>query len=478
MIPESDIRSIRDFDSFLNFLRRDLGWRIPEGHLEVEYITYDFLADELDLDDAVRRRLQDDCIRQLIPFTERQPWGIFLVELHEAKIYTTFLRRLLRGLVPNRRTSSNLRGWLAENLLFICTPDYRSFTFAHFTGDKPHNAKLATFSWSPDEPIRTLCEYNLSALQWPDTDLFDEPDPQQWLEQWQTAFDVEKVTQKFFNEYKTIFDWTKKQLISENKVFAHKPALHSFTQKLFNRLLFLCFLQKKRWLDYNSRYLFELFRHAKTGGINFYADYLYYLFFWGLNQPFENTLLPPELQARLGRVPFLNGGLFEMDEWDAQGKVQIDNYVFERIFGDLLGKYNFTVTESTPLDIEVAIDPEMLGKVYEALISERNQLGSFYTPRIEVRLMCREALKAYLHSHADFRSNVIARNGETKQPEYFGNLQVFIDEERADALTENEAYDIYRILLNVKICDPAIGSGAFLVAMMNELVAIFRRLAS
>ena len=130
MITESAVRSIRDFDSFLDFLRCELLWPIPEGPLDVEDITYDFSPDELNLDEAARRRLRDDCIRQLMPFTPGQPWGIFLVELHEPKVYTTFLRRLLRRLVLNSRTASHLRGWDAENLLFICTPDYRSFTFA------------------------------------------------------------------------------------------------------------------------------------------------------------------------------------------------------------------------------------------------------------------------------------------------------------------------------------------------------------
>ena len=99
-------------------------------------------------------------------------------------------------------------------------------------------------------------------------------------------------------------------------------------------------------------------------------------------------------------MPFLNGGLFDQSPLDAQVP-DLPDKVFASILGDgnsegLFYRYNFTVEESTPLDIEVAVDPEMLGKVFEELVTGRHETGSYYTPRPVVSFMCREALKGYL----------------------------------------------------------------------------------
>ena len=113
----------------------------------------------------------------------------------------------------------------------------------------------------------------------------------------------------------------------------------------------------------------------------------------------------------VGHVPFLNGGLFEESTEQSSTEllrlahVQVKNSTFKAIFEDLLEKFNFTVTEDTPLDVEVAIDPEMLGNIFESLILQlekdpdkdlRKLTGSYYTPRPIVHFMCQEALKEYL----------------------------------------------------------------------------------
>jgi hypothetical protein len=103
-----------------------------------------------------------------------------------------------------------------------------------------------------------------------------------------------------------------------------------------------------------------------------------------------------KLKECRGEVPFLNGGLFDLeDKYDVREGVKIPNETFAAVF-DLFDRYNFTVTESTALDIEVAVDPEMLGKVFEELVTGRHETGSYYTPRPIVAFMCREALKHYL----------------------------------------------------------------------------------
>ncbi len=465
-ISEQDIRRIQDLDSFLDFLRDRLNWEIRDD-LPTDDLFYDYTADEMRFDRATADKVK---VRQLAPFVDGQPWGIFLIQTDTPRVYATHLRQILRALAPTVRTQRpNQIAWRAQNLLFVCaTPQYDRFTFAHFKGDKTATAKLATFGWDKDEVgLRTLREFNLPALEW-----YRGTNPDEWIAKWTTAFDVAKVTNKFFQEYQKLFDWVKGELRVAREVNQRltEERRHFFTQRLMNRLLFLCFLQKKLWLDYNPRYLFDLFDHCHELGASFYDEYLWYVLFLGLNRATHRAadgMPEKELRQRIGLLPFLNGGLFEQaDEWDYYKKLDISNEVFDRILGPdgLLRRYNFTVTESTPLDVQVAIDPEMLGRVYEQLISERNKLGAFYTPLVEVRFMVRESLKAYLADRAAF----------SDAPD---KIAALVDQERADALNETESLKVYRALLDAKVCDLAIGSGAFPVAMMREMVEILRRLA-
>jgi len=118
----------RSFDGFVSFLQDKLNWPIKE-EFSKESLTYEFLPEELRIEEKQLRCLKGDSIYQLIPFTKEQPWGIFFLELNNPEVYTTFLRRILRGLVPsNRKKSSILPTWQLENLLFICTYNYEKFT--------------------------------------------------------------------------------------------------------------------------------------------------------------------------------------------------------------------------------------------------------------------------------------------------------------------------------------------------------------
>ena len=109
--------------------------------------------------------------------------------------------------------------------------------------------------------------------------------------------------------------------------------------------------------------------------------------------------LTPVVTQLIGYVPFLNGGLFEQSKEWKDTDVKVDNKVFDEIFGRLLDRYNFTIQENTPLDVEVALNPDLLGYAYEKLIAERHGQGAFYTHPTEVGLMCRESLKTYLQEH-------------------------------------------------------------------------------
>ena len=187
---------------------------------------------------------------------------------------------------------------------------------------------------------------------------------------------------------------------------------------------------------------------------SFLNDRLFWAFFHGLGNAADLPEKSAEAVARRGEVPFLNGGLFEMQEYDQRNAVHISNDKFAEIL-KLFERYNFTVTESTPLDIEVAVDPEMLGKVFEELVTGRHDTGSYYTPRPVVSFMCRESLKICLQNKTD------------ETPE---TLKAFVDD--GDATQIRNPEKVLRILQTLRICDPACGSGAYLLGMMSELLRL------
>ena len=222
--------------------------------------------------------------------------------------------------------------------------------------------------------------------------------------------------------------------------------------------MFLRFIEKKGWLTYNGDhdYLRALFNATEVSETdeNFLNDRLFWAFFHGLGNAADLSEKSSAAIERRGEVPFLNGGLFEMQEYDNRNAVHIPNDKFAEIL-NLFERYNFTVTESTPLDVEVAVDPEMLGKVFEELVTSREETGSYYTPRSVVSFMCRESLKICLQNKTDETSECI---------------QAFVDDEDAEEIRDPEK--ILYVLQTLRICDPACGSGAYLLGMMSELLRL------
>ncbi|MGB6294730.1 MAG: hypothetical protein WBF90_00940 [Rivularia sp. (in: cyanobacteria)] len=276
------------------------------------------------------------------------------------------------------------------------------------------------------------------------------------------AFDVEAVTEEFFQEYRKTFEKVegliKWSVDSENK--------RLFTQKLFNRLMFVRFIEKKGWLRLQERtdYLSALWEsYQNDNGItdkNFYRDRLQHLFFSGLNNPQEHDITGINnggfLKDLIGTVPYLNGGLFERGEDDENPQIIIPDDCIDSILHDLFQRFAFTVTESTPLDVEVAVDPEMLGKVFEELVTGRHESGSYYTPKPIVSFMCREALKGYLKTEI---------SAESKDA-----VAEFVDEHNPDNLVNPES--VLEALRKVRCCDLAAGSGAYLLGMLHELLEL------
>lgn len=249
------------------------------------------------------------------------------------------------------------------------------------------------------------------------------------------AFSVEKLNERFFADYKKLFEKLNGYL-SENNFsnFERDHAnIRAFSKKLLGRITFLYFLQKKGWLGVNEcwgdgerDFLQSTFKKIDEKK-NFYEEYLKAIFFEGLS-----TKRDEDKFALLNcKIPFLNGGLFEAKDFDHQF-LMIDNSLFEKIF-ETFAQYNFTIIEDTPHESEVAIDPEMLGKVFEDLLEDRKEKGAFYTPREIVHYMCQTSLQNYM---------------QTKPKE----------------ITELDH------IKKIKILDPAIGSGAFPMGMLHEIV--------
>lgn len=310
-----------------------------------------------------------------------------------------------------------------------------------------------------------------------------EQSPEDIRQKHEEAFSVERVTDEFFKTYKRILDELKGALARQDK--GNADQVHAFTQQLLNRLMFLYFLQKKGWLKWedntpDKRYMRNLwlqYKGSKPSDDSFYRVWLNSLFFHAFNKRSSLMLLelPGDVRASFLNMPFLNGGLFTKNERYELG-FDVPDYMFEMLFdrnidGTLPGfleRYNFTIQESLPLEVEVAVDPEMLGKVYESLINEedRHQAGIFYTPRIEIDYMCRLSLIEYLHDATGF-----------SKEELIPFVMAPTDEKSLTELDNEKLQRLWSTLESVRVVDPAVGSGSFLVGMMNVLVQVYRAMA-
>ena len=245
-----------------------------------------------------------------------------------------------------------------------------------------------------EQPKRTLVQQ--IANLWHDYGVLGKP----LGEAVRSAFSVQPVTYAFFKDYKDAYDAAVALVANQ----LQQQDAEQFTQTLFNRLLFVHFVSRKGWLKFNGEtdYLNALWSdyQASPNKSNFYAGRLTTLFFAGLNNP-QSQNLSAGVQPLIGEVPFLNGGLFEETDLDRRAVNAVPDAALAPLLGDgndlgLFNRYNFTVTEATPLDTEVAVDPEMLGKLFEETVNERHSNGAYYTPRPVVAFMCREVIKGYL----------------------------------------------------------------------------------
>ena len=295
-------------------------------------------------------------------------------------------------------------------------------------------------------------------------------------------FSVEKVTKEFFKKYRDLFielleDFENNEAFQEIVIRKGITNTADFVKKLMGQIVFLYFVQKKGWLGVrpnetwgtgNQAYLRSLFEDCRKANKNYFNDYLEPLFYKALAEKNKNDYFEPFNC----KIPFLNGGLFEsVYEWE-KTKINIPNKTIEKLL-DFFDQYNFTVDENTPSDQEISVDPEMLGKIFENLleVKDRKDKGAFYTPREIVHYMCRESLVQHLVSETTVPEERIRKLFEIKDTD----LSVIVENEQKTRnikeLKEiSEKIDLS--LRNIKIVDPAVGSGAFPMGMLNEISSI------
>lgn len=290
---------------------------------------------------------------------------------------------------------------------------------------------------------------------------------------------VEYITTERYSDEKELntqlrkFNWLEKDGSNQFETVFNSQAKEArdYIKKMFGRIVFLYFLQRKGWLYDNSgvgdsQYMKHLFEKAQRDGLadTFLDDILELLFFYVLNTKKEQrveTALADNKNITIlpgwAHIDYLNGGLFNPDEIDPQKCTFPANY-FKELFS-FLDSYNFTIDENDQEDAEIGIDPEMLGRIFENLLEDNKDKGAFYTPKEIVEYMCRESLIAYLQVNSKHYTQ--------------DKVRKFIETLDIDILNEDEREEIEKRLIDVKICDPAIGSGAFPMGIVNLLAKIF-----
>ena len=243
--------------------------------------------------------------------------------------------------------------------------------------------------------------------------------------------------------------------------------VRDYIKKMMGRIVFLYFLQSKGWLAGNLHYMHDLFYDASDEVKGDFLDKVLEPMFFGLlnTKPEDRSSAPlvngvgVKYIPNADEIPYLNGGLFQQEQIDEVESV-FPAGMFQSLF-DFFDSYNFTIDENDPNDAEVGVDPEMLGKIFENLLEDNKDKGAFYTPKEIVRYMCQESLTAYLQTGIE--------DAEVK--EHIANFVKTNDVEELGGASSELAMSIDQKLIDVKICDPAIGSGAFPMGLLRELYA-------
>ena len=343
------------------------------------------------------------------------------------------------------------------------------------------------------------------------------------LAAWLDALDTEELNRRFYRELLRWFDRAVQPEFTrfptaENKVISSQEHVI----RLITRMLFIWFIKEKGLVApevFVEKQVAQLLKdYDRSTGDSYYRAVLQNLFFATLNTEIDQRGFSREsnpthrdftryrfrsemadadaLVDHFAKTPFINGGLFDcLDSEEAKGKggyridcfsdvdkrlLSIPNRLFFGSDGliDLFERYKFTVEENTPVEVEVALDPELLGKVFENLLaaynpetkeSARKQTGSYYTPRAVVDYMVDEALVASIVQKV--------APDDADRTWWEERLHYLFDySDAGDLFLPEEADRVVRAIADLKVLDPAVGSGAFPMGVLHKLTLALRRL--
>jgi len=430
------------------------------------------------IDEAIKR-YNDETFTEVIKLGILELPDGNRVVIYFIKIEHIITERSLRKLQYNKAVDI-LKDETGQAGLFIFYDQYNSFryslVYSIFLGVKKEYSNYKRFSYyiKAGIPHHTY-EQQIGVANYDS------------LSEIKDVFSVDKVTKEFYIQISLKFlELVGGERTVGKKRYNYKGLLRlpennaefkrQFSVRLLGRLIFCWFLKMKKSANNLPLIPEELISSnavSKCEEKNYFHTIIEPLFFETLNKRKDER----EEQRQNGvwsSIPFLNGGLFEADKidyYDPNNKqllntLQIPNEWFIGLF-KLFEQYNFTVDESTSIDIEIAVDPEMLGRIFENLLAElvkdtgetaRKKTGSYYTPRFVVEYIVNYSLYNYLSTHLNISSDKI--------------LTLVFDIDEAYPFTETEKLEILKLLSNLKIIDPACGSGAFLMGAMQKMLEI------
>ena len=299
-----------------------------------------------------------------------------------------------------------------------------------------------------------------------------------------SRFSVEVVNNEFYKEIAKLYD----ELVGTDdrpgilKYPGEGDVLHEFAVRIIGRIIFCWFLREKRSNKGTPLIPHEILSRESANKQNYYINVLAPLFFEVLNKHIESREETFRQNEYLS-IPYLNGGLFNPDHDDyyqydrdsgiaESGSVDVPDAWLRKFF-DLLELFNFTVDENTSYDIELSIDPEMLGRIFENLLARinpetgemvRKSTGSYYTPREIVDHMVDESLKNYLKKDTGINEDKLA-----------ALVSYDLMDDEAFPLNDLEKNKITDSLSSARILDPACGSGAYPIGILQKIVYILQR---
>lgn len=377
---------------------------------------------------------------------------------------------------------------------FVTTPDYDKLVLIFNQGEQK---RIVTF-----RRRLTNTQYNKIIEQWQGIGIKSKPEIADIL--WK-SLDIKEVNKEFYKQIKERFD-ALLGIIRKQHNKANENQLKQFTVRLIGRYIFCWFLKEKNIIPPSL-----ISKVAITNTNSYYQNSLLKLFFETLNTKVQdrNPLIHEKL---FEKIPYLNGGLFDESEEDKLfTNLNLDAWLIP--FVDILESYDFTVDESSSQYQQVAVDPEMLGRIFENLLASQNEeteklanqrkaFGAFYTPREIVDYMVNESIKAYLQTQWEqliISENTKHINNPEPQSDIFGNKkpqQLAIEIKRyvlkddvktkiekaleplftvipdTGHLKKDEKNLLLDFLEKIKILDPACGSGAFPMGILHKLVEL------